>query len=203
MKVCFEGIEVDVCNSGSTTFTDFEKWVRNRFNIEETDKLLYKNKAGAEIIPCTCGDSRMADVYNLVSIERVQSPICIDGNKHSGSNSNALWALFVVMVPPFLVMVVALTLAWNKHSSRSYGPAESLHVALTMLGLGIWQDRLVEAYVAFLTWSFTYLFIRRLANPESTAGAFNKYAADSIFGGLAASAAILMKHALNASLLKR
>lgn len=57
---------------------------------------------------------------------------------------------------------------------------------------------LVEAYIASLCWGTTYLFIRRIWNPENApiSQALHKFAADAVFGGLAAGAAVIMKSLL-------
>jgi hypothetical protein len=58
----------------------------------------------------------------------------------------------------------------------------------------------LEAFMATISWSSTYLFIRRLWNPETSSATFEKYAADSFFGGLAAGASIFLKAILLQSL---
>lgn len=57
---------------------------------------------------------------------------------------------------------------------------------------------LVEAYIASLCWGTTYLFVRRIWNPENApiSQALHKFAADAVFGGLAAGAAVIMKSLL-------
>ena len=57
---------------------------------------------------------------------------------------------------------------------------------------------LVEAYIASLCWGTTYLFVRRIWNPENApiSQALRKFAADAVFGGLAAGAAVIMKSLL-------
>lgn len=56
----------------------------------------------------------------------------------------------------------------------------------------------VEAYIAALCWGTTYLFVRRIWNPENAplSHAIYKFAADAVFGGLAAGAAVVMKSLL-------
>jgi hypothetical protein len=67
-----------------------------------------------------------------------------------------------------------------------------------MFSLVAYSDIIREAYVAFLCWSTTYLFVRRLWNPENwpAHNVIQKFASDAVYGGLAASAAVLLKHAL-------
>lgn len=61
----------------------------------------------------------------------------------------------------------------------------------------------VEAIIAYVCWSTTYLFVRRLWNPETSRGALQKFAADSFYGGLAAAGAVILKAYLVANLVNR
>ncbi|RYH32206.1 hypothetical protein EON65_01125 [archaeon] len=50
-----------------------------------------------------------------------------------------------------------------------------------------------DAYIATVCWGSTYLFIRRLWNPETMSVAIQRFSADSFFGGLASGGAVLLK----------
>jgi hypothetical protein len=89
-------------------------------------------------------------------------------------------------------------LAYTKHDRFS----EIFDIITDSFGISESRNLLVEAYVVFVTWSCTYLFIRRWCNPDTNATAFQKFAIDSLFGGLAASSSVFIKHALNKSLKK-
>jgi len=54
----------------------------------------------------------------------------------------------------------------------------------------------IEAIMAVICWSSTYLFIRRLWNPETTNSTVERFSPDSFFGGLAAGFSIILKSAL-------
>lgn len=71
---------------------------------------------------------------------------------------------------------------------------------LISIGLISKKGLLLEAFIAIVCWSSTYLFIRRLWNPETFSSTFDKYAADSFFGGLAAGASVLLKTVLTKAL---
>lgn len=58
----------------------------------------------------------------------------------------------------------------------------------------------LDAFIAIVSWSSTYLFIRRLLNPENKGTTFEKFSADSFFGGLAAGCAVFMKHIVSSAL---
>ena len=64
------------------------------------------------------------------------------------------------------------------------------------------KDTLVDSMIAFITWSTTYLFVRRLLNPETFSVAIERFSADAFFGGLAASTASVFKSVLYAILVK-
>jgi hypothetical protein len=58
----------------------------------------------------------------------------------------------------------------------------------------------IEAFSAIICWSSTYLFIRRLWNPETMNNTLERFSADAFFGGLAAGFSIILKSALIKSL---
>ncbi len=53
-----------------------------------------------------------------------------------------------------------------------------------------------DAFGGFLSWSLTYLFIRRLPNPENGFSweSLRKFSSDAFFGGLAAAACVFLKN---------
>jgi hypothetical protein len=61
----------------------------------------------------------------------------------------------------------------------------------------------LEAFIAMVCWSMSYIFIRRLLNPETSRSTFEKYSADSFFGGLAAAASVLLKSVVTAALAEK
>jgi len=67
---------------------------------------------------------------------------------------------------------------------------------------GLRKGTMADALIAFISWSTTYLFIRRLWNPETSPMAFERFSADAFYGGLAAAAASIVKSVLYASLVK-
>ncbi len=75
-------------------------------------------------------------------------------------------------------------------------------IDLYMMEVGIFPKRglALEAFSAFACWSSTYLFIRRLLNPETTMTTVEKYAADSFFGGLAAAGSVILKSVFTAAM---
>lgn len=103
--------------------------------------------------------------------------------------NSALWTLFISAIPPFIAVLVAIAVA-PQHESLRGGLA---HIKFFLSLLPIETDIAIEAYIAFLTWSSTYFFIRRAMNPETTSTVVAKYSADAFFGGLAAAGAAVLK----------
>lgn len=65
-----------------------------------------------------------------------------------------------------------------------------------LLSLGAIQKAGVslEAVIACVCWATSYLFVRRLLNPENDGqAALRKFSADSFYGGLAAAASVFAK----------
>lgn len=89
---------------------------------------------------------------------------------------------------PTLVILMALCLAPN---SGSY-----IECAVSTFGVidnKSWKSTCSDCIVNFLSWSFSYLFVRRLLNPETSPTVFEKYSMDAFYGGLAAAATAFMK----------
>jgi hypothetical protein len=102
-----------------------------------------------------------------------------------GSN---LWAIFVQSIPIALLSLIMLaSLPQGLVPDRMRDLRVSLGFALHR------DDCFSEAYIAFLTWSTSYLFIRRACNPETTCGVVQRFGADAVFGGIAAAGAVLLK----------
>ena len=94
---------------------------------------------------------------------------------------------------PCLVILVAMTLA----------PQSSIFIAFVLRKVfetNRSRNIAVDCFVSFLSWSSTYLFVRRLLNPETTPVVFKKFSADAFYGGLAAASTAFIKPLLTAAL---
>jgi hypothetical protein len=103
--------------------------------------------------------------------------------------NSALWTLFISAIPPFIAVLVAIAVA-PQHESLRDGFS---YIKYSLSLLPMETDIAIEAYIAFLTWSSSYFFIRRAMNPESASTVVAKYSADAFFGGLAAAGAAVLK----------
>ena len=63
------------------------------------------------------------------------------------------------------------------------------------------KDLIIKALISGIVWWFTYLYIRRYFNPENN-GDIKKYELDGLYGGVAASASVLLTHYITSSLVK-
>lgn len=70
-----------------------------------------------------------------------------------------LWSWFLKCVPVYLVVIVA--------ASLRLGSSETLSGSILPSAFIVSRADVVDAWIAFLTWSTTYLFIRRYMNPEN------------------------------------
>lgn len=94
-----------------------------------------------------------------------------------------------------LLLLVALNaLAFAPHSVLTGYISQMTDATLPP----VWKKVLTDAFVAALCWGTTYLFVRRICNPENfpLRSAMSKFAADAIYGGMAAGATVVMRHLL-------
>mmetsp|Transcript_26229 Transcript_26229/g.26472 ORF Transcript_26229/g.26472 Transcript_26229/m.26472 type:complete len:204 (-) Transcript_26229:203-814(-) len=203
MKIIFEQTELEVSTLGYTSFSDFNEWIRCRFDISSEDKLIFKDKTGSEIIPCSTADKTISDVYAEINITRIDRSQVQGSDEQKPSNKSYYWVLFINIIPTMIVILLAVSLSSKNYFHGNYNTSKIIHLILGSTGLSeAWQYSMVEAFVAFVSWSNSYLFIRKSCNPETSGGALQKYALDAFFGGCAAFVAVILKHAMYASLKK-
>ena len=94
-------------------------------------------------------------------------------------------------------IVVAYAIVQNDNIFAQYVPVHSfchqLDAQLIQMGVINKTGVVLEAAIAFICWATTYLFIRRLWNPETFVGCLERFSADSFYGGLAAGASVILK----------
>jgi hypothetical protein len=193
VKVRFDTTHAEVELSSSTIlFSEFELWARQRFDLSGKGALSFHDKDGSEIIPT--GD---VSLHEIITIKTTHTPT---HTKSSGqppsppkqkikSFGDTAWQALVYLVPYLLLALLAITIS-PSHSSSSV--KKFIDVLVEHLGLALYKNLIMEAYLGFLTWSTSYLFVRRYLNPENPV-VFEKFSADAIFGGLAQAAAVLLK----------
>ena len=95
------------------------------------------------------------------------------------------------------VLVAFIVLVVPKQLTRT--DDDLAHVVIRAVGLAEHEQVVYESCIAFSSWSLSYLFVRRLLNPETHAGALEKFPMDALFGGLANAFACYMKHHITAA----
>ena len=122
-----------------------------------------------------------------------------NGSQNHGSRTATAFAIPRLLTPQgFLTLMVILN-AISFAPGSSFGSSGVLTRIYDTLGVSPDYRRiLLDAYVAFLSWGTSYIFVRRLWNSEniSVSSVFDKFSADSFFGGLAAASAVLMRDLL-------
>jgi hypothetical protein len=88
------------------------------------------------------------------------------------------------------ILVILTTLSFA--IEKSY-VNRNLDFVLSIIGLVEHKKVVIEAWIAFLCWSTSNLFIRRLLNPETMRTAYLKYSADAFFGGIGQASGVFLK----------
>ena len=217
-----EKIRID---SSPQSFSDFNSWVRARFGVATTDKISFKNLSGtgkytkipfictkkliisrspcslfpyfwtihspAEIIPA--GNFFCKSDFIEVVVESVTAPEVASTAVISPTATDSSSNFFCNYGAPCLILLIAMALT----------PSSGVFVDYVLLqGFQSKHDRktIIECYINFLCWSSTYLFVRRMLNPETGSVAFKKFSADAFYGGLAAASTAFIKPFLTAAL---
>ena len=96
-----------------------------------------------------------------------------------------------VSLPAVLVVFVVLILP-KRHTCTSDDIAL---IIIRAMGLAKHEQIVYESCIAFSSWSLSYVFVRRLLNPETHSSALtDKFTMDAFFGGLANAFACYMKY---------
>jgi len=189
----------------SLTYKDFDAWVRSRFLFNHDDQLIFYDSVdkSKEIIPVgllETSEDQLEIIVDRIQKKKVEPSIV---------KAHPLVKFLVIYGPSLLLMLLTITFAEELYSTcieRASNPQDcrsSPYVFLTTVFQSLsakpgWNKLVYEFYIGFLTWSTTYLFVRRLPNPENgdTTLAYEKFATDAVFGGFAAGVAAFMKQIL-------
>jgi membrane-bound metal-dependent hydrolase YbcI (DUF457 family) len=135
---------------------------------------------------------------NPIYVKRIRKKV--ESNSSNG-NQWFSYTFFIITTISFFLALYSKVLFSQYFSIRELCD----NIDLVMMGLGIFPKKgiAMEAFMAFVCWSSTYLFIRRLWNPETMRTTVEKYSADSFFGGLAAAGSIILKNMLTAALAEK
>lgn len=89
---------------------------------------------------------------------------------------------------PTIIILMAMCLSPNSGRYIEYALS-----AFSFIDGNSWKSTCSDCIVNFLSWSFSYLFVRRLLNPETSTVVFQKFSTDAFYGGLAAATTAFMK----------
>ena len=172
-------------------FADFDSWVRSRFGLGAVVGLRYyindKVNGKVEVVP----SRTLLQQGLLINVSIVEKPTV-----PSTSTTQALTFNIYLSILILLNAISFAPYAAGQSSIVVTGTIETFFSAIHADSAT--RNLLIEAYIASLCWGTTYLFVRRIWNPENApmSQAIYKFAADAIFGGIAAGAAVIMKSLL-------
>jgi hypothetical protein len=178
------------------TFADFNAWVISRFGISIKEQISYRNLSDHEIIPngtTFCeedyikvisftknkGLKRQASILDLAPMSL---PASLNPTPEITSN------FFHFYFGPIVIIIMAMCLSPNSGSYIEYAVS-----TFGVIDNKSWKNTCCDCLVNFLSWSFSYLFVRRLLNPETSPVVFEKFSTDAFYGGLAAATTAFMK----------
>jgi len=177
--------------SEDLSFSDFDSWVRSRFGIINSSLITYKDSDGDEILPVKSNLHKQEHITVEVTVVKTEAvPIA---PKPKPNNSIFRIMYFYMLAP----IIVAYAIVQNNNVFAQYIPVhdfcDAMDTQLIQMGIIHKTGVSLEAAIAFICWSTTYLFIRRLWNPETFVGCLERFSADSFYGGLAAAASVILK----------
>lgn len=223
VTIVYEKEKIQV-ESFPQSFCDFDGWVRSRFGFSSKEKISYRNSSGngkkthflkkplslsrhsphpkfafrsplsTEIIPGASFFSK-EDFIEIICKTGSEKNHAITSDPISSATSTSMEAsaanFFHYYGAPCLVLLLALTMT----------PLSGKYIDYILIGSDVhFKATFIDCYVNFLCWSSTYLFVRRLLNPETSSSVFKKYSMDAFYGGLAAASTAFMKPIINAAL---
>ena len=187
LSVRFKDLVVEIKSGPGLSFSDIDSWTRQRFNLPVSEQLAYYAKYPssmglgsyeAEIIP-----NGSLSKLRHIEVKVVEKKIHFIERKQL---VHPAWKLFIRLGPFFLIIMFAWALVQD-------ASADTVSPWLERVGLVQYRKLFIEAFIGFICWSISNLFIRRLGNPETFNGALDRFCADAYFGGFAAGLQSMMK----------
>jgi len=187
INISYEGkktITLHDIDKTSFQLANIDTVIRSYHCISSNIPLIYTNEKDEIIVPSIKSDT--------IYVKRgKQTDSKSSSNKDLG---DLLVNILISYGGLILVLLTALSLVENSYVN--------IIIDNIIVTFGVIQHRkvFIEAWIGFLIWSTSNLFIRRLLNPETTKSAFTKYSADAFFGGLGQAAGIFLKAGLSSQL---
>ena len=166
-------------NINDFKLSDVDTVIRSYHGLVSSDRLEYHNKENDLIIP----SSSMKD--DIIYVRHVKEEVKLP---KITTIEDTLLKFLISYGAAILIILTTLTFAIEKSYINS-----KLDDVLMLFGIAEQRKVIIEAWIAFLCWSTSNLFIRRLLNPETMRSAYLKYSADAFFGGLGQSVSVFLK----------
>ena len=189
LTVEFNGQESSLAVSKlNYSYQDFHDYFKIKYKLIE-HHLIFCNKEGQEVLP-----SIETTLLKLKAIKNDQSKKSNNEDKYNIGKLIISWCI------SYGGIFISLCLAFvcrRKHYDEHFNFIENFFCrVIDMAGLDMYKAVIYDSFLAFISWSTTYLFIRRLWNPENGgwANTMQKFSADSIFGGICSAATVWVKH---------
>mmetsp|Transcript_3017 Transcript_3017/g.4691 ORF Transcript_3017/g.4691 Transcript_3017/m.4691 type:complete len:203 (-) Transcript_3017:1007-1615(-) len=167
-------------------FMEFDRWMRNRFNLSSSAKIIFKDIDGNECLPTK---GFLMDNTDLI-VEQFQEKAAVVPAIASKASPLVINSIEYYLVAIAILIAIVYRYAYMKPFFDGLSVYEE---KLVQMGAVMKKGSLTEAFLSAFSWGLSYLYVRRAWNPENTKDWYSKYRLDSIFGGLAAGAAVLIK----------
>ena len=170
VKVSHNGVVVFL-EEAPTSFDDFESWSRARFGLEAAALLKFSNKqSGNELVPSSNIFAKNVEIDIEVLPKKSGAP---EKRKSDILNRSDIPKQYDMMIfneimieygSTFFVILLAISL--TPHTGKNFDLL-LVSTGFDLNAIKYWKQLFIEAYIGFLCWSTTYLFIRRMLNPEN------------------------------------
>jgi hypothetical protein len=198
VTVHYQDDTVSVNLSSSTSFSEFDCWVRGRFALnKKSDKIVYLDQNNEEFIPNFSG---FPDGELEITVKALQASIY---PRKSSMNhwSDLLTFSFIFPIASFIYLLLFLAPSSLLPNPMRYfsvfSPVLSLLGVEEALQLSLYR----EMVCTFISWPVPYFFVRRSLNPDfGFTISFLKFGSDSFWGAVAACALLLLRHLVKAHL---
>ncbi len=170
------------------SYQDFHDYFKIKYKLIE-HQLIFYNQEGQEVLPSVETTS-----LKLKAIKNDQN------KKQNNEDKYNIGKLIVSWCISYAGIFVSLCLAFvcrRKHYDEHFNFIENFFCrVIEEVGLNMYKSVIYESFLAFVGWSTTYLFIRRLWNPENSgwSNTMQKFSADCIFGGICSAATVWVKY---------
>jgi hypothetical protein len=187
--------------SKNTSFLDFEKWARSRFGIPSSQRMLFKNILGVEVIPSFHQASKREEGYTIrieedqTSIDRYKTMRTKFERLNLFQFSHFYPIISLAYISAFFVPGITIP------SPMTYYPY--FVPFFDHIGIESEDQRGLyrEMILTFITWPVVYVFIRRGMNPEyGWIVSLQKFGIDSFCGAIAATVLVGLKYLLKVKL---